>query len=97
MLVWFHTTPHGGGVPSGVDQLHPQGEPVGRPRGDARCRQPGDRLGRMDAVIHNAGIYIGPHDLPVNVVAPYLLTMLIDRPSGWSTSAAATTAAGDPA
>jgi hypothetical protein len=51
----------------------------------------------MDAVIHNAGIYIGPHDLPVNVVAPYLLTMLIDRPSGWSTSAAATTAADDPA
>ena len=36
-------------------------------------------------MIHNAGINIGPHDLPVNVVAPYLLTMLIDRPSGWST------------
>jgi hypothetical protein len=35
----------------------------------------------MDAVIHNAGIYIGPNDLPVNVVAPYLLTMLIDRPA----------------
>jgi NAD(P)-dependent dehydrogenase (short-subunit alcohol dehydrogenase family) len=37
-------------------------------------------LGRMDAVIHNAGVYSGPHVLPVNVVAPYLLTALIDRP-----------------
>jgi NAD(P)-dependent dehydrogenase (short-subunit alcohol dehydrogenase family) len=39
-----------------------------------------NRLGRMDAVIHNAGVYSGPHVLPVNVVAPYLLTALIDRP-----------------
>lgn len=38
------------------------------------------RLGRMDAVIHNAGVIRGPHVLPVNVVAPYLLTALIDRP-----------------
>jgi NAD(P)-dependent dehydrogenase (short-subunit alcohol dehydrogenase family) len=37
-------------------------------------------LGRMDAVIHNAGIYTGPHVLRVNIVAPYLLTALIDRP-----------------
>jgi NAD(P)-dependent dehydrogenase (short-subunit alcohol dehydrogenase family) len=41
-----------------------------------------NRLGRMDAVIHNAGVYTGPHVLPVNIVAPYLLTVLIDRPSG---------------
>jgi NAD(P)-dependent dehydrogenase (short-subunit alcohol dehydrogenase family) len=34
----------------------------------------------MDAVIHNAGVGSGPHVLPVNVVAPYLLTALIDRP-----------------
>ncbi len=39
-----------------------------------------NRLGRMDAVIHNAGVLAGPHVLPVNVVAPYLLTALIDRP-----------------
>src|SRR5881394_2618128 len=39
-----------------------------------------NRLGRMDAVIHNAGVYTGPPVLPVNVVAPYLLTALIDRP-----------------
>jgi NAD(P)-dependent dehydrogenase (short-subunit alcohol dehydrogenase family) len=39
-----------------------------------------NRLGQMDAVIHNAGVYTGPHVLPVNVVAPYLLTALIDRP-----------------
>jgi NAD(P)-dependent dehydrogenase (short-subunit alcohol dehydrogenase family) len=37
-------------------------------------------LGRMDAVIHNAGVLTGPHVLPVNVIAPYLLTALIDRP-----------------
>jgi NAD(P)-dependent dehydrogenase (short-subunit alcohol dehydrogenase family) len=39
-----------------------------------------NRLGRMDAVIHNAGVYTGRHVLPVNIVAPYLLTALIDRP-----------------
>jgi NAD(P)-dependent dehydrogenase (short-subunit alcohol dehydrogenase family) len=39
-----------------------------------------NRLGRMDAVIHNAGVMSGPHVLPVNVVAPYLLTALIQRP-----------------
>jgi NAD(P)-dependent dehydrogenase (short-subunit alcohol dehydrogenase family) len=37
-------------------------------------------LGRMDAVIHNAGVYTGPAILPVNVVAPYLLTALLERP-----------------
>jgi NAD(P)-dependent dehydrogenase (short-subunit alcohol dehydrogenase family) len=37
-------------------------------------------LGRMDAVIHNAGIISGPHVLRVNVVAPYVLTAVIDRP-----------------
>jgi NAD(P)-dependent dehydrogenase (short-subunit alcohol dehydrogenase family) len=37
-------------------------------------------VGPMDAVIHNAGVYTGPHVLPVNTVAPYLLTALIDRP-----------------
>lgn len=39
-----------------------------------------NHLGRMDAVIHNAGVYSGGQVLPVNVVAPYLLTALIDRP-----------------
>jgi NAD(P)-dependent dehydrogenase (short-subunit alcohol dehydrogenase family) len=39
-----------------------------------------NRLGRMDAVIHNAGVISGPHVLAVNVVAPYVLTALIDRP-----------------
>lgn len=37
-------------------------------------------LGRMDAVIHNAGVYSGPAVLPVNVVAPYLLTASLPRP-----------------
>jgi NAD(P)-dependent dehydrogenase (short-subunit alcohol dehydrogenase family) len=39
-----------------------------------------NRLDRMDAVIHNAGVYTGSQVLPVNTVAPYLLTSLIDRP-----------------
>jgi NAD(P)-dependent dehydrogenase (short-subunit alcohol dehydrogenase family) len=39
-----------------------------------------NRIGRMDAVIHNAGVFTGPTVLPVNVVAPYLLTVLIHRP-----------------
>src|SRR4051812_26632045 len=39
-----------------------------------------NRLGHMDAVIHNAGVISGSHVLPVNVVAPYLLTALIHRP-----------------
>jgi NAD(P)-dependent dehydrogenase (short-subunit alcohol dehydrogenase family) len=39
-----------------------------------------NRLGRMDAVIHNAGVISGPQVLPVNVVAPYLLTAIIERP-----------------
>src|SRR4051812_28799309 len=37
-------------------------------------------LGHMDAVIHNAGVYNGPPVMPVNIVAPYLLTALIERP-----------------
>jgi NAD(P)-dependent dehydrogenase (short-subunit alcohol dehydrogenase family) len=39
-----------------------------------------NRLGRMDAAIHNAGVYRGPQVMPVNIVAPYLLTALIERP-----------------
>jgi NAD(P)-dependent dehydrogenase (short-subunit alcohol dehydrogenase family) len=50
---------------------------LGQTRGVARDV---NRLGRMDAVIHNAGVYTGPQVLPVNIVAPYLLTALIDRP-----------------
>jgi NAD(P)-dependent dehydrogenase (short-subunit alcohol dehydrogenase family) len=39
-----------------------------------------NQLGRVDAVIYNAGVYSGPPIMPVNVVAPYLLTALIHRP-----------------
>jgi NAD(P)-dependent dehydrogenase (short-subunit alcohol dehydrogenase family) len=47
-------------------------------------------IGRMDAVIHNAGIFLEPSrsataeghakTLVVNTLAPYMLTALIDRP-----------------
>ena len=50
-----------------------------------------NQLGRMDAVIHNAGVYgdTGRHPsldghprvLTVNTLAPYLLTGLIQRPN----------------
>jgi NAD(P)-dependent dehydrogenase (short-subunit alcohol dehydrogenase family) len=50
-----------------------------------------NRIGRMDAVIHNAGIFLEPSraataeghakTLAVNTLAPYLLTALIDRPA----------------
>ena len=46
--------------------------------------------GRMDGIIHNAGVYLSPgrvatpeghsRTLAVNVLAPYLLTALIERP-----------------
>lgn len=49
-----------------------------------------NKIGRMDAVIHNAGIYLergrGPtpeghaKTLAVNTLAPYILTALIERP-----------------
>jgi NAD(P)-dependent dehydrogenase (short-subunit alcohol dehydrogenase family) len=38
-------------------------------------------LGRMDAVIHNAGVYTGRQIMPVNIVAPYLVTARIQRPA----------------
>jgi NAD(P)-dependent dehydrogenase (short-subunit alcohol dehydrogenase family) len=37
-------------------------------------------IGPVDAVIHNAGVLHSPDVFQVNVVAPYLLTALIDRP-----------------
>jgi NAD(P)-dependent dehydrogenase (short-subunit alcohol dehydrogenase family) len=53
------------------------------------ARQVND-IGRMDAVIHNAGVYLEPSrgttaeghakTLAVNTLAPYTLTALIDRP-----------------
>jgi NAD(P)-dependent dehydrogenase (short-subunit alcohol dehydrogenase family) len=49
-----------------------------------------NEIGRMDAVIHNAGVFLEPSrsttadghpkTLAVNTLAPYLLTALIDRP-----------------
>jgi NAD(P)-dependent dehydrogenase (short-subunit alcohol dehydrogenase family) len=49
-----------------------------------------NRVGRMDAVIHNAGVYLErsrgttpeghAKTLAVNVLAPYMLTALIERP-----------------
>src|SRR3978361_1106215 len=38
-------------------------------------------LGGVDVVIHNAGVYTGSAVMAVNVVAPYLLTALVERPA----------------
>lgn len=35
---------------------------------------------RLDAVIHNAGVWRGPAVMPVNIIAPYLLTALLKGP-----------------
>ncbi|UDM52772.1 SDR family NAD(P)-dependent oxidoreductase [Cupriavidus sp. MP-37] len=37
-------------------------------------------IGRMDAVIHNAAVISGAQLMVINVVAPYLLTALVQRP-----------------
>lgn len=34
----------------------------------------------LDAVIHNVGVYRGPDVMPVNIIAPYLLTALLRGP-----------------
>ena len=34
----------------------------------------------LDVVIHNAGVWSGPAVMPVNVIAPYLLTALLPGP-----------------
>jgi NAD(P)-dependent dehydrogenase (short-subunit alcohol dehydrogenase family) len=39
-----------------------------------------NELGGVDAVIHNAGVLSGLQVIPVNIVAPYLLTAVINRP-----------------
>jgi NAD(P)-dependent dehydrogenase (short-subunit alcohol dehydrogenase family) len=45
-----------------------------------RLAEEANQAGSIDAVIHNAGVLNGPSLLPVNVVAPYLLTALIHGP-----------------
>ncbi|GAA3221705.1 SDR family NAD(P)-dependent oxidoreductase [Nonomuraea helvata] len=39
------------------------------------------RFGRFDAVIHNAGVLHSPDVTTVNIVAPYMLTALMDKPA----------------
>ena len=73
--------------------LHAAGVVIGDLSSAAETRVLADQVndvGRMDAVIHNAGIYLEASrattaeghakTLAVNTLAPYLLTALIDRP-----------------
>ena len=41
-----------------------------------------NEFGRFDAVIHNAGALRSPEAIPVNVVAPYVITALMLKPAG---------------
>ncbi|MGY3454359.1 SDR family NAD(P)-dependent oxidoreductase [Bradyrhizobium sp. USDA 4353] len=67
---------------------------VGNLGSDAETRDIADQvnaIGRMDAIIHNAGVYAQPSrgdtpeghatTLAVNTLAPYMLTALIERPA----------------
>jgi NADP-dependent 3-hydroxy acid dehydrogenase YdfG len=56
-----------------------------------------NRLGRMDTVIHNAGVDDGPHVLPANVARRICSPRSPSARSAWPTSAAACTAAVEPA
>ncbi|MBP0110212.1 SDR family NAD(P)-dependent oxidoreductase [Bradyrhizobium vignae] len=69
------------------------GVAVGDLRSAAETRSIADQvnaIGRMDAVIHNAGVYTRPsrgatpeghaETLAINTLAPYMLTALIERP-----------------
>jgi NAD(P)-dependent dehydrogenase (short-subunit alcohol dehydrogenase family) len=53
---------------------------VAKPDEVRRLAQQANALGRFDAVIHNAGVIGGPSLLPVNVVAPFVLTAEMERP-----------------
>jgi NAD(P)-dependent dehydrogenase (short-subunit alcohol dehydrogenase family) len=72
---------------------HAAGVVIGDLSSAAETRELADQvndIGRMDTVIHNAGVYLEParsttaeghaKTLAVNTLAPYLLTALIDRP-----------------
>ena len=49
---------------------------------DAVRRVAAELTGRppLDAVIHNVGVWSGPAVMPVNIIAPYLLTVLLPLP-----------------
>jgi NAD(P)-dependent dehydrogenase (short-subunit alcohol dehydrogenase family) len=40
-----------------------------------------NKMNPLDAIIHNAGVWSGRAVMPVNIVAPYLLTALLTRPA----------------
>lgn len=46
-----------------------------------RLAEQANRIGRFDAVIHNAGVLRGPEVFTVNIVAPYVLTALMTPPA----------------
>lgn len=78
-----------------LDEIAPQaaGVVIGDLSSAAETRSVADQVnahGRMDTVVHNAGVYLSSgrvttpeghsYTLAVNVLAPYILTALIDRP-----------------
>ncbi|MEV5069620.1 SDR family NAD(P)-dependent oxidoreductase [Microbacterium sp. LMI12-1-1.1] len=76
-----------------VDDLASAGVVIGDLASDSETRSIAEQMnaiGRMDAVIHNAGVYLSnsrittleghSRTLAVNVLAPYLLTALVQKP-----------------
>jgi NAD(P)-dependent dehydrogenase (short-subunit alcohol dehydrogenase family) len=81
------------GVLAGRQLIAADDEVVGDLASIEQTRQVAEQAnasGRFDAVIHNAGVFVEPQRVEtvdglaqvfaVNVLAPYLLTALIDRP-----------------
>ncbi|MFF2650256.1 SDR family NAD(P)-dependent oxidoreductase [Streptomyces sp. NPDC058045] len=50
------------------------------PEETVRVAEQANAFGRFDAVVHNAGTMNDPHTMPVNVLAPYLLTASMPLP-----------------
>lgn len=67
---------------SAVEDLTSQGAlsvvgDLARPEEVRSLAEQANRLGPLDTVIHNAGVIDGPALLPVDVLAPYVLTALV--------------------
>lgn len=74
------------GVPGARSAVHGDLSSIAEMRDVA---EQANALGRFDAVIHNAGVYLGPrretvdgleHVFAINVLAPYVLTAAMQRP-----------------
>lgn len=91
--VVLHARSAGRAAEIGAFASHAAGIVIGDLKSAADARRIADQvnaIGRMDAIIHNAGVYTRPsrgatpeghaETLAINTLAPYMLTALIERP-----------------